>query len=100
MRAALTVQAVQGVYAKKCEGKIGVALRMRIGINAGLVVAGGVGSDVRKDYSVMGDTMNLAARLESAAPPRGILVSEIVEKRTNGLFEFRQPSVISVNGKE
>ena len=99
-RAALAMQAFLGSYAEKCESKTGVALRMRIGINTGLVVAGGVGSGARKDYSVMGDTVNLAARLESAAPPGGVLVSEVVEKRTSGLFEFGPPSLISVKGKQ
>ena len=49
---------------------------MRIGLNSGPVVVGSIGDDLRMDYTAMGDTANLAARMESSAEPGGILVSE------------------------
>ena len=49
---------------------------MHVGINSGEVVAGNVGSDLHMDYSVLGDTVNLAARLEAASKSGQIFVSE------------------------
>lgn len=99
-RAALAMQQFLAGFAAECERRAGVPLRMRIGINCGLVLAGGVGSDVRMDYSVMGDTVNLAARLESAARPGGVLVSAEVVRRTRRRFEFGPAQHLKVKGKE
>ncbi|HEV8674892.1 MAG TPA: adenylate/guanylate cyclase domain-containing protein [Methylomirabilota bacterium] len=99
-RAALAMQGFLSGFAERCEGRTGVPIRMRIGIHCGLVLAGGVGSDVRMDYSVMGDTVNLASRLESNAPPGGILVSAEVARRARGRFEFGPSRVLTVKGKE
>ncbi|MBI3989789.1 MAG: AAA family ATPase, partial [candidate division NC10 bacterium] len=99
-QAALAMQVFLAQFAEQCHRRTGVPLRMRIGINSGLVLAGRVGSDVRMDYSVMGDTVNLAARLESAAPPGGVLVSREVAIRVRGRFAFGPARLLSVKGKE
>src|SRR6185437_17071902 len=52
----------------------GTDLRLHIGVNTGPVVTGAIGSHERKDYSVMGDAVNLAARLEDASPDGEIYV--------------------------
>jgi class 3 adenylate cyclase/predicted ATPase len=98
-RAALAMQAFLGEFAHRCELRTGIPLRMRIGINSGLVLAGGVGSGIRMDYSVMGDTVNLASRLESNAPPGGVLVSAEVARRVRGRFEFGPRQLLTVKGK-
>ena len=76
----------------------GTKLSIHIGINSGTVIAGGVGSDLRMDYTVMGDTVNLADRLMEEAKDE-ILVSESVYKKTNYLFEMRGLESVKVKGK-
>ncbi len=99
-RAALAVHAFLGGISEKLHAKTEVRLRMRIGIHCGLVLAGGVGSEVKMDYSVMGDTVNLASRLESAAPPGGVLVSNEVRRRVRDGFTFGPVQHLRVKGKE
>lgn len=98
-RAALGMQTFLRDYAARNERRLGVALRMRIGINHGLVVAGAVGSEVKMQYSVMGDTVNVASRLESSAPPGAVLVSDEVWRATRDLFEFGDEQKLTVKGK-
>lgn len=99
-RTALAMQRVLKDFAEQCKQKTGIALRMRVGINCGLVFAGNIGSDFRRDYSVMGDTVNLASRMESKAPLGGILVTEEVVKRVRGKFEFGKFQTLQVKGKD
>ena len=99
-RAALAMQAFLTGFAEQCEGRTGVPLRMRIGIHCGLVLAGGVGSDLRMDYSVMGDSVNVASRLESSAVPGSVLISGEVARRTRGRFQLGTARLLSVKGKE
>ena len=88
VRAALDMQAGLELLNQEWAGRLGVKLQMHLGLNAGTVVVGGVGSDLLMDYTAIGDTVNLARRLEEAAPPGGILVSESVHKTTQRIFDF------------
>lgn len=63
-------------------------LRIHIGLNAGTVIVGGLGSDSMMNYTAIGDSVNLARRLEEAAGPGEILVSESVFRKTYRLFDF------------
>ncbi|MCK4528987.1 tetratricopeptide repeat protein [candidate division WOR-3 bacterium] len=74
-------------------------LSLHIGIHSGIVIAGGVGSDLRMDYTVMGDTVNLAERLMEQAKDE-ILVSESVYKKTKFLFEMHELEPVKVRGKK
>jgi len=76
----------------------GTKLSIHIGINSGVVVAGGVGSDLRMDYTVMGDTVNVAERLMEKAKDE-ILISESVFKKTLHLFETSELSPVELKGK-
>jgi class 3 adenylate cyclase len=75
-------------------------LELSVGITYGKVVAGGVGSDQKMDYTVMGDTVNLAQRLESAAGNGKIFVSEKIYHETQSEIEYRKLKSIKVKGKK
>jgi len=77
----------------------GTHLEIHIGVNTGLVVAGQIGSRGRRQYTVIGDAVNLAARLQEAAPQGQILVGPDTHRRTGPLFEFAPPSALAVKGK-
>jgi len=70
------------------------------GINKGLVVSGNIGSRDLMDYTVIGDTVNVASRLCAAAGPGEIMVSESVYKTSHKTFSFQRLNPIRVKGKE
>ena len=73
-------------------------LQIRIGINTGFCTVGNFGSEDRLDYTAVGATVNLASRLEGAAAPGSILVSEDTYLLVNSLFNFKEPREIDVKG--
>ncbi|WP_353956572.1 adenylate/guanylate cyclase domain-containing protein [uncultured Treponema sp.] len=83
----------------KEEGK--TLISMGIGINSGTVVFGPVGSSTRKDFTSIGDTVNLAARLEGANKEYGskTIISEAVYEQLQGAFICRELDYITVKGK-
>ena len=77
------------------------SLRIGIGINTGLAIVGNIGSKQRMEFTAIGDSINLAARLEQATPARGvdILVSEYTYVATRSRFPFEPAGEISLKGK-
>ncbi len=98
-RAALGMQSALRRVNEELEPRLGVSLRIRIGINTGLVVVGSIGSDLRMDYTALGDTVNVASRLQSVAEPGTILVSRPVYEPAKPLFEYRELGSIRVKGR-
>ena len=83
------------------ERREGPQLRIRIGINSGKVVAGEIGSINKKEYTVLGDTVNTASRLESSvAKPMMIVVGENTYEAAKDQFEFRSLGKATLKGKE
>jgi len=99
IRAALAMQDTLDRLQPELSRLMGQGFQMRIGIHTGEVVAGEVYARRQRDYIVTGDSVNLAARLQTAAPPGGILVSESTYSRAHAAFEFGPPKVIRVKGK-
>ncbi len=77
----------------------GVEFRIRMGINTGLVVVGAIGRDLRMDYTAVGDTTNLAARLLGIAKPGQIVVSKRTQHLREGFFVFEDLGDFQVKGK-
>ena len=98
--AALAIQRAMGEYEEKLRKEYGVEFKMRIGINSGLVVVGSIGDDLRMDYTAVGDTTNLASRMESHAGPGNILVSRHTYTQAKAYFEFEAMGRLAVKGKE
>lgn len=76
-----------------------IEVGIRIGVNSGLVVTGKIGKGREQDFTVMGDAVNLASRLESNAPPNEIMISQEVKKIVEDKFIFEDLGEISVKGK-
>jgi len=75
-------------------------LKMRIGINTGPVVVGTLGNDLRVEFKAVGDTVNLASRMEGLAEPGSTYVPEETFKLTEGLFRFEALGEKAVKGRE
>ncbi|RXE58576.1 adenylate/guanylate cyclase domain-containing protein [Acetivibrio mesophilus] len=78
----------------------GLSLDLSIGINYGLVVTGSIGNTFDRDYTVMGDIVNTAQRLQSNADRGTVLVSESVFSETKGIIKYSEPMEIKVKNKE
>ena len=98
--AALSIRKAINDYGEKVKKEFGAEFRMRIGINSGPVVVGSIGDDLRMDYTAVGDTTNMAARMEGEANPGCILVTKNTHKITKDFFEFKSTGMVEVKGKE
>ncbi|MBU4304675.1 MAG: M48 family metalloprotease [Candidatus Omnitrophica bacterium] len=81
--------------------RFGKEVRMRIGINTGPAIVGNMGSDARFDYTVVGDAVNLAARLEGVNKQFGtyILISQSTRELAGNRFAMREVGCVTVVGK-
>jgi adenylate cyclase len=74
-------------------------LAVRIGINTGRVIAGNFGSPDRLEFTVLGDTVNVASRLESMAEPGVILVGSGTFERVKDSFSFKPMGALPIRGR-
>jgi len=95
LRAALEMTDVLPHFNAQCALDLG----LHFGINTGLVIAGGIGTSDRQEYSVMGDAVNLARRLEEVSRRDEILVGPDTYRLTEPLFEFEPLQPIELKGK-
>lgn len=100
-RAALAALALQRIGASQFEQlrESGHPFELRMGSNTGLVVVGGIGDNLRMDYTAVGDTTNVAARLQQAAAPGTILVSEATARLVTGYVRTEVVGPLVVKGK-
>jgi predicted ATPase/class 3 adenylate cyclase len=99
VRAALEMQTALQPLQKRAQRQYGVDIQVRIGVNTGQVIAGHVGGDLHMEYTVIGDTVNLASRLENAAEPGTVLVSFSTYQRTRPFFKYEALPPFAVKGK-
>jgi class 3 adenylate cyclase/tetratricopeptide (TPR) repeat protein len=99
VRAGLDIQAAAREYAEDVRRNYGVDFAVRVGINTGLAVLASVGDEIRTEYTAMGDTTNVAARLQSAAEPGSVLISSDTYHLVKQLFELRPRGGAMVKGK-
>jgi class 3 adenylate cyclase/tetratricopeptide (TPR) repeat protein len=101
-RAVLTgLDIVDGLapYRDRIRARWEIEINVRVGINTGLVVVGTVGSDLRMEYTAMGDAINLAARMEQTAEPGTVRIAHDTYKQVAAQFEFEDLGGIEVKGK-
>jgi len=98
--AALAIQKALETYGHKVEKDCQIPFRMRVGLNSGPVIVGSVGKDLKMDYTAVGDTVNLASRMQTMAEPGRILVSADVHKLARDFFNFKARGKMAVKGKE
>ncbi len=97
--AALGIRKALEAYHEELVQARGITFRVRQGLNTGLVVVGSIGSDLRMDYTAVGDTTNVAARLQQAADPGRIVISEATYRLVEGYFYTRPLGELSLKGK-
>ena len=98
--AALEMQTALSRFNAQLRKQIGCELEMRIGINTGVVLAGPIGSRRKRAYTVMGDAVNVAARLEHAAPVGSVLIGEATRAYLGNSFRLRQRRSVRIRGKD
>ena len=97
---ALAIQDTVRSAKRKFFRKGASGLRVGIGINTGPLVAGNLGNMQRMEYSVIGDTVNLAARLEGVAGPEEVIISHSTRNQLGDYFDFEERPPVRVKGKE
>jgi len=98
IRAGLGILEVVRIYADELQAQWGIGgFQVRVGINTGLAALGGL---TEAEDTVMGSTVNLAKRIESAAPPGGVLISHDTYRHVRGIFDVEPLKTIEVRGFE
>jgi class 3 adenylate cyclase/tetratricopeptide (TPR) repeat protein len=98
--ATLSIQKALESYGDRVKRDCGVDFKMRIGLNSGRVIVGSVGTDLKMEYTAVGDTVNLASRMQTMAEPGGILVAPATYRMARDFFQFRPVGKVKVKGKE
>jgi ABC-type oligopeptide transport system substrate-binding subunit/class 3 adenylate cyclase len=100
IRAALRIVEDVGEYAHEVERAWAIAgFGVRVGVSSGPVVTGPVGAGERVEYGATGDTVNVAARLESSAEPGQVLVGDEARRLTGSAFTWGEPVELDLKGK-
>ena len=97
--AALEIVQEMNAYRQEIGSRYGVAFDVRVGINTGMVVVGTVGTDLALEYTAMGDTVNMASRMEQSAAPGTVQITADTHKLVSPLFDFEELGDIQVKGK-
>jgi ABC-type multidrug transport system fused ATPase/permease subunit len=97
--AGLEIQEGIKSYKEEIRLKHGLEFGLRVGINTGLVVVGEISSDLRMEYTAIGDAINLAARMEQTAAVGTIQISEETYKLVAPFFEVKPLGEVEVKGK-
>ncbi len=87
-------------FGSEVEAQSGHKFEVRVGLNTGKVVVGAVGNDLVYEYTAMGDAVNLAARLQAAARPMTVLISESTRRFVEPVFELKDQGKIELKGKD
>jgi class 3 adenylate cyclase/tetratricopeptide (TPR) repeat protein len=97
--AGLEIVAAMGAYREKHGADPDRDLDVRVGINTGPVVVGEVGSDLRVEYTAMGDAVNVAARMEQTAEPGTVQITADTARLLGASFALGPPRDVEVKGK-
>jgi class 3 adenylate cyclase/tetratricopeptide (TPR) repeat protein len=96
--AALAMQTAIRTYAEAARRAHGITVQMRVGLNSGAVVVRAIGNDLHMDYSAVGQTTHLAARMEQLATPGSILLTADSLRLVDGLVQVKALGPIPVKG--
>ena len=99
VQAALAIQETIRGYSAQFQREHGVELRLRIGINTGPVVVGRIGDDLRMDYTAVGNTTHIAARMQTHAEPGAILMAEATHRFVEGYVLCESLGRVEVRGQ-
>ena len=99
VRAALDMMVATDEFSRQLRATHGLDFRIRAGINSGPVVVGNVGSDLRYEYTALGDAVNVAARMQAAAEPGSVLITAGTHRFVADAFDVEDLGEIVVKGK-
>ena len=96
--AALAMQEALHGYAEEVRRTQGLLVQMRVGLNSGEVVVRAIGNDLHMDYSALGQTTHLAARMEQLAAPGSVLLTAATLRLVEGLVRVQTLGPVPVKG--
>jgi class 3 adenylate cyclase/tetratricopeptide (TPR) repeat protein len=97
-QAAILMQEEVKRYAAELQRREGVPIQIRVGLNCGRVFVRSISSDLRMDYTAVGETTHLASRMEQMAMPGSILVTEDVRRLAGGSIRTRPVGRVEIRG--
>ena len=98
VRAALALQRATTPFSQRLQQEHGQQLQLRVGLNTGPVIVGTVGNNLRMDYKAVGNTVNLAARMEQTAPAGAICMSEYTYRLVEGYIDGEDLGRVDLKG--
>lgn len=99
VQAALAIHETLNGFSEQLKKERDVEIQLRLGLNTGLVVVGRIGDDLRMDYTAIGDTTHLAARMQALAEPGTTLITEATHRLVEGYFRSEVLGPVRIKGR-